>query len=82
MMLVFEVNLDIIPKKKLMWLRFVCYNILTIGIDIIQSYICVISNLVFPFITYLFLLKALLRNENDSFLRFFFFMDFQLILLQ
>jgi hypothetical protein len=60
----------------------VSYNILTIWFDIIQSYICVISNLVFLFITYFFILKDHLRNENNSFLRIFFYVDSQLILLQ
>jgi hypothetical protein len=71
MMLVFEVNFDIF-KKKVGLVKIVCYNILTIGINIIQSYICIISNLVFPFITYLFLLKDFLRNENNFLLRFYF----------
>jgi hypothetical protein len=37
--------------------KIICYNILTIGIDIVHSYNCLISNLVFPIITCLFLLK-------------------------
>jgi hypothetical protein len=42
------------------------------GFEIIQPCICVISTLVIPFITYLFVLKDLLKNENTFFLRFFF----------
>jgi hypothetical protein len=49
-----------------------CCNILTIVIDIIQSCICVISNLIFSFNIYIFLPKDLLRNENNPFLMTFF----------
>jgi hypothetical protein len=42
--------------------EIVYYNILTIKNAIIQSYICVVSNLVFLFITYLFLLKDLFQE--------------------
>jgi hypothetical protein len=63
-------------------IQIVCYNILTIGIANIQSHVCVFSNLVFPFTTYLFLLKDFLKNENNYFIRFFFNVDPQLNFLQ
>jgi hypothetical protein len=40
--------------------------------DIIHSYFSIISNLVFRLITYLFLLKTPLRNEINTFFRFYF----------
>jgi hypothetical protein len=50
--------------------------------EITQSYISIISDLVFRLITYLFLLKTLLRNENNTFLNFIFSKDSELMLLQ
>jgi hypothetical protein len=75
MMIVFEVYFDIFQKKR-SWCGLDCLPhrlfVLSIGIDIIQLNICVISNLDFSCITYL-------KNENNYFLRFLFFFFFQWI---
>jgi hypothetical protein len=63
-------------KKSLMWFRLFATTSSPFGIDTIQSYICVISNSIFLFVTHLFLLKDFLRNENNSYLRFCFFCKF------
>ena len=76
-MIVLNSILTFFEKKKVGLVKIFCCNILTFGIDIIQSNIFVISNLVFPFITYLFICKDLLRNENNFFLGFFFSMIFK-----
>jgi hypothetical protein len=67
MMIVFVVNFDIFQKEKeLAWFRLFATTFSPLGLKLFNL-IFVISNLVFPFITYLFLLKDLSRNENNSF---------------
>jgi hypothetical protein len=78
---IFNSILTFLKKIKLVWFRMFPATF-TIEIDIFQSYNCVISNIVFSSITYFFLLKDLLRNKNNSFLRVFFFLaNFQSNLL-
>jgi hypothetical protein len=74
----FLTQFSFFPKKKksLMWFRLFATTSSPFGIDTIQSYICVISNSIFLFVTHLFLLKDFLRNENNSYLRFCFFCKF------
>ena len=58
-------------KKKKVKIAIDCYSILTIGINIIEFYVDIISDLGFIIILYLYLLYNFLKG--DSILNYFFF---------
>jgi hypothetical protein len=66
--------LTFFKKKKLMWFRWFATTFYHWNWH--YSILYLRYYLVFPFITYLFLLKDHLRNENNTLLRFYFFHGF------
>jgi hypothetical protein len=56
---------------KLAWFKLFATTFSPLGLTLFNL-IFVISNVLFPFITFLFILEDLLRNENNSFLRDFY----------
>jgi hypothetical protein len=63
-------------KKKTHVIYISYYNFVTIGIDIFQFYVSIISNLNFPFITYFLPFNDCIKNEKIVSLGFFFFFGF------
>ena len=59
----FELNFNNFPKKKKGKITNYYYNILTIGINIIESYIDTISDLGFTIILYLYPLYNFLKGD-------------------
>ena len=58
-----EFNFKNFQEKKYGKVQVDCYIILTIGIDIIEFHVNIISELVFSIILHLFLLHNLLEGE-------------------
>ena len=58
-----ELNLTIFKKKNMEKFKIDCYDILTIGIDIIEFNVNIISELFFTIILHSFLFHILLEGE-------------------
>ena len=58
-----EINFNNLENKKKEKTTIACYNIFTVGINVIEFHVNIISDLCFTTILYLFLLHTLLKGE-------------------
>jgi hypothetical protein len=72
-MFVSQLNFRNFQKKKVDIVKIAYYNNVTIEMDNFKIYVSIICNLVFLFITSIFLNNDYLKNENKVFFEFLFF---------